>query len=287
MSSGDFVRVVVSGGNVPPGEIDLDTLAPLAKGLLRALRATARSDRGEPIISPGQPSRHIRRASGLRLIGIEAGSTVLVWRSAEEDLFGGIADETVRGLVGRIQGEVIESAILTPLEEARRSLGEDGRIEFRTPWTEPVVLDERAFARLSGASETAVPSDLEWVEISGWLHGADLAPDQIRIRDARGVDWVCHYPDDLEITVRSLLGHVVIASGLASSEGRGRRIELETLTGADDAVSVLPPRRSSEFLEWLTEQQGISSSQPLSALRGNVDEADPNLDAFSAMFDGA
>jgi hypothetical protein len=199
-------------------------------------------------------------------------------------LFGGLADETVRSLVGRLNDDALEPAILEPLEEARRSLGEDGRIEFRTPWSEPVVLDEQKAAILAGALPAIPPSDLEWVEISGWLHGADLAPDEIRIRDVRGEDWVCHYPDELEVSVRSLLGSVVIASGLASSEGRRRRIELETLAPADSAIPGPSPHLPEEFIEQLKEQQGIGSSQPLAALRGQVDETDPNLDAFQDLF---
>jgi hypothetical protein len=210
---------------------------------------------------------------------------VLVWRSAEEDLFGGMADETVRSLVDRLQGEALESAILEPLEEARRSLGDDGRIEFRTPWVEPVVLDAEGVARLSGTSLLVSTIDLEWVEVSGWLHGADLAPDEIRIRDVRGADWICHYPDELEGLVRGLLGRVVIASGLASSEGRRRRIEIETLSPAEGGDVSEMPAGTEELLAWLADQQGVSSAQPLSSLRGELDESDPNLDAFSALFD--
>ena len=194
------LELVIEGSRVPTGSIDLDTLAPLANGLLRALRAVAREQRGQPASRTGNPGRDIRVATGLRLVALRKGSTVLVWESAEVDLFGGVADETINQLLLRVGDEAaaIDTAVVEPLEEARRSLGEGGTIRFITAGKPPVVLDEDRIARLRGSSEQPVPAlRVTHRTVTGWLHAADLEPNEIRIMDAENLDWICDFQSAL------------------------------------------------------------------------------------------
>lgn len=276
------IEMIIEGSRVPPGAVDLDTLAPLANGLLRAFRAVARQRRGQPASKAGQPSKDIREATGLRLVGIRQGSTVLVWESAEVDLFGGRADETIEDFINLIASEAgVEPAIADPLEEAWRSLGDRGRITLSLGRSK-VIVDEQRIARLRREPPTV--DERRELVVSGWLHAADLDPDEIRIRDATNIEWTCRYSADLEPSVRAALGEVVRAWGTGRQTGRRGDLDVDGLEVISTPVGVRATTTGlsrEEALRAATGAQGITGPQPLEVLRTDADPDDPEEIAFA------
>lgn len=180
------IRFVLTGSRTHKGAIELGALAGYTNGLDRALRAVVQLRRGMPATKPGPPDKETRFEAGLRLVDVEDGSAVLVFETEEARLFEG-GDQAVKELLDSIEGPApIHGSIVEALEDARKSLGQDGRMEIRTPWRPPVAIDETLLRQLPVTFEEVSVSRMV---ISGWLHAADLAPDQLVIRDAEGVEW--------------------------------------------------------------------------------------------------
>lgn len=262
------VEITVEGENVGEGEIDLAALALFANGLQKAMRAVAAGVRQRP--SRGRPAKSVERATGLRLIGIRAGSTTLLLRSTAEDQFGGIAEDTLNELE-RVVGTTgpVDEAVVTALEEARRGLGTSGRFAIRrASRPAPLVFDQNRLEvlrrRALQAPEVVEPRGL--VTVTGWLHMVDLAPDEVVISSPEGVEWRATYPADLEPVVRSAVGSIVVASGHGNRTGPTTgRLELGDLSQAPQLTLgrtfLVDGLAGENDLEQLMLQQGISAPQ--------------------------
>jgi hypothetical protein len=263
------LEITVEGENVGKGEIDLSALAAFATGLQKAMRAVAARARQRP--TKGRPAKSVDRATGLRLVAIRAGSTTLVLRSSAEDQFGGLADDTLNALERAITEpkERLESSVVAALDEARRGLGSNGMFTIRrSPQKAPLVFDVQKLEELRRRAQS-LPESVAIggaVTVSGWLHMIDLAPDEVVIATPEGIEWRATYPDELELTVRSLVGDVVIASGTGMRTGAASgRLQLEALTTAPQLslgkTFLVDGLQGSNDLARLIEDQGIQGPQ--------------------------
>jgi hypothetical protein len=232
------------------------------------MRAVASRVRHRPSI--GRPAKSVERATGLRLVGIRAGSTTLLLRSTAEDQFGGLADDTLSEIARVVSAdEPVDESVVAALEEARRGLGSSGKFAIRRASdSKPLVFDQsklEALRRraLQAREVVALPGVMT---VSGWLHMVDLVPDEVVIATPDGVEWRAAYPQELEPTVRSLVGAVVVASGRGTrTTVASGRLELATIEAAPQLelgrTFLADGLHGDNELSTLMEQQGVRAPQ--------------------------
>jgi len=257
------IELRVEGSRAYPGAIDLEALPGLASGLRRALRAVVLTRRGMPGSKPGPSDRETRFQSGIRLVDVREGSAVLVLEAAEPRLFEG-GDQAVKELLDLVTGQAeVDQTVIAALDDACRALGDGGRMTFHTPWRAPVSIDKEVVGRLRSSHHIVA----ENVTVSGWLHGADIDPDHIVIRDSSGTEWTCHYAEDQERSVLSLIGSIVKAQGRGSSTGKRGRIEVSSVEEVSPPTPITDHRGAdvSDLTARAMRKQGIDSPQSLAA----------------------
>lgn len=202
-----------------------------------------------------------------------------------------LALSTLAALVADVAARhAIPDDVLDDLDRARRSCGDDGAIALELPpsITSPrrVTIDREVIERIKQprpADRSAV------IAISGRLYCVNLEPDRLAIRTPDGVEWACRYNENLEGSVRSLLGEVVWASG----EGRSSSALRGTMRITSIQLAVR--ERETEFFvhehpqpHQLLRSQGVSEPQGLDRLDAQEwagDEADERY--LAAMFGDA
>ena len=269
------IQLVLKGSRTAEGAVDFDALLSFGDAFRRALRALARSRAGQPAVRPGQPASDVREASSLRLVGLRAGSAVLEFEPLEARLFDDPAVGALQALVDGLSGqETLEPAVTVLLADAVQSLGDGASVGLRVPGRSLFEFDAAHLALLA-PSPAPSPPDAEGY-VDGWLHAVDLEPDEVRIRDASGRDWWCHYPDELEVRVQGLIGRVVRASGIVRPAGQRARIDATAVEPIDlqlDAAGT-----ADEMLAAAMAAAGIEQPQDLASLAAEVDgSADEEL----------
>ena len=278
------IELVLKGSRTAEGAVDFDALLSFGDAFRKALRALARSKAGLPTVQPGQPGSDVREASSFRLVGLRAGSAVLELEPIEARLLADPAVEAIQSLVDGLAGrEPLDEAVTVYLADAVQSLGDAGSVGLHVPNRSPLEFDAALLAsRVSGPKKG--PADSEGF-VDGWLHAVDIEPDEVRIRDTTGRDWWCHYPDELEVRVRGLLGRVVRASGTLRLSGARARIDATNVESVELQHGV--GRSAEEILAEAMEDAGIARPQELASLAAEVDDqADEELafeDALRAI----
>ena len=266
----------LSGSRAGRG-LPLSDLETFVKHFTAALRGHERVRRDEPARKTGHPERRSESAVAFRLVGLEPGSALLtlepMGRSSETDdsLFdaeGELAMSNLVSLVGRLETRAeIDPDVVDALGSATRSLGDGGRIELD-------VLAEGARTRVSvdeallrSVERTNGGGVEEIGHVSGRLHMIDLEPDRVGIRAPNGMEWTCHYPDDLEERIKQLVDQAVVATG------SGRKVSAQRGTMAlEDIAPAVEHRQDTLFtaeqvpLAELMAQQGIAGPQGLGSL---------------------
>lgn len=284
MTVDDRIQVVLKGSRTAEGAVDFDALLSFGDGFRKALRALTRSRAGLPAIQPGQPGSDVREASSLRLVGLRAGSAVLEFEPLEARLFADPAVGALQALVDGLAGrEALEPAVTTFLTDAVQSLGDGSSVGLHVPDRSPFEFDAAHLASLAG-EPAANPPDTEGF-VDGWLHAVDIEPDEVRIRDASGRDWWCHYPDELETRVQGFLGRVVRATGTLRPSGQRARIDATNVEPVDLLHGVR--RSADEVLAEAMANAGVEHPQDLASLAADIDSlADEELvfeDALRAI----
>lgn len=268
MTVDDRIQVVLKGSRTAEGAVDFDALLAFGDSFRKALRALARSRAGLPAIQPGQPGGDVREASTLRLVGLRAGSALLEFEPVQARLLAdpvvGAMQALVDGLAGR---EVLEQAVAVYLTDAVQSLGDRASVGLRVPDRSPFEFDAAHLALLTGSPEQR-PSDTEGF-VDGWLHAVDIEPDEVRIRDASGRDWWCHYPEELEVRVQGLIGRVVRATGTLRPAGQRARLDATNVEPVDFRVGVR--RSADEVLAEAMVAANVDQPQVLTGLAADVD----------------
>lgn len=276
------IQLRLSGSRTSHGAIDFDALLGFGEAFRRAVRAIARTGAGLPPVQPGQPAAEIREASALRLVGLSDGSAVLELEPVDQRL---LADPTIDALRELADGVAmtapLDAAVVNALAASLSSLGDRASIGLVVPGREPVTLDRQRLSRLEAA--VAVPDSVEPPgTVDGWLHAVDFGPEEIRVRDASGDDWVCEFGDTLEPVVRALLKQQVRVIGRGRSAAPRGRIEIDSIVPLLPAgVPTVPAGRSADqvFADALSAA-GLDAPQPLESLAAETDLDDPEEVAF-------
>lgn len=278
------IQVVLKGTRTAEGAVDFDALLSFGDAFRKALRALVRSRAGQPAVQTGQPSSDVREASSLRLVGLRAGSAVLEFEPLEARLFADPAVGALQALVDGLKGrELLEPTVSVYLADAVQSLGDAASVGLRVPDRSPVEFDAAHLASLAGSPAVAPADSAGFVD--GWLHAVDIEPDEVRIRDASGRDWWCHYPYELGGRVQGLLGRVVRATGTLRPTGQRARIDATSVDAVD--LERGASRSAVDVLADAMVAAGIGQPQDLASLAADIDSlADEELafeDALRAI----
>jgi hypothetical protein len=294
----DEVTLTLTGERAQRG-LALADLESFVDAFARALRDYDRAQRGEETRKAGHPERRAAAAAAFRLVRLEPGSAVvtLVADRVENtdhqlDLDDApLALSTLAALVADVAAQhAISDDVLDDLDRARRSCGEDGAIALKLPpkiaTARHVTIDRDALEQLKRSR----PADRSTgTAISGRLYAVNLEPDRLAIRAPDGVEWACRYSEDLERSVRALLGEVVWAAG----EGRLTAALRGTMRITQIQLAVRE-RETELFVhdhphpDELLASQGVSEPQGLDRLGAQEwtgDEADERY--LAAMFGDA
>lgn len=166
------------------------------------------------------------------------------------------------------------------LVQSVKALGDGGSVAMIAPGVDPVRIDA---AVLDSIVPPGAPSETETVShVDGWLHGIDVEPDEIRIRDASGQDWPCRFTPDIEAEEAALLGSQVRAEVDAPVPPRSAVLEVTRLQPLDagGGPRVRRGQSAAEVIAAALATADITAPQPLEALRGDVDPDDPEEAAF-------
>jgi hypothetical protein len=185
-------------------------------------------------VSPGHPTASAVAAARFRLVGIKKGSAILQLRAPSTDMWPAAADFALLELSKRAHSQktYIERGIVDALEEARLSLGASGSFRVRSHGMKTLVVNERSVERLRARSIDQAQIASSSQVISGWLHMADLQPNEFVIRAPTGIEWRCAFGAELKPRVLALLDRVVVASGRGSQVGRTGRLQIEIIEEA-------------------------------------------------------
>lgn len=278
------IEVVLKGSRTAEGAVDFDALLAFGDAFRRALRALVRSRSGLPPVQPGQPGAEVREATSLRLIGLRAGSAILVLEPASPRIVADPVLEALRDLVDGVEGRrTLEPPIVGYLRDAVRSLGDHSSVGFRVPGRPPADLDEPRLDALP-VPDAVSPASPATGAVDGWLHAVDIDPDEVRIRDTTGREWTCHYPDALETYVRDMIGRVVRVEGSMFVGGPRWRIEVAAITPlGPPSGRPLGLRRSPEdVISDAMSRANVDGPQALAVLSVDIDRKSDEEMAFEA-----
>jgi hypothetical protein len=254
-----------------------DSLERFIEKFRAALRDFERSDtsREYQVGRGGRPDARSIAATSFRLVGYELGSASLRLEEVapEEDgkplriAADGTATQNLRSLLDSIDECAVDPAVIDDLDEARRSLGDDGSFEVKVPARRKLArIDARTIKRL----RTARPEEpgLTEMTVYGRLHliSTEGTP-RLEIRGTDGYNWSCSYPDELESEVLRLIKQLVVAQGVGRRERANRGMlgitEISPLPEYDQTRLFSFTKVPAEELE---RTQGIAGPQGLESL---------------------
>lgn len=292
ISSGETGRfeVRIQGESIEPGKIairDLERLSPL---LQNGLERTARVLRQEPGGLPGPVPQEVRIVTNLLLVGIQPGSAQLLlelpvpeearneeglFERPPRDLGQRAMDVFVRGLHDLETGASTEvpegwdNSIMEVAESLAAFARERGyAIEF------DAHPSERQHRRALITPDAVERFSVRHAPIRqrrsarGRLFLVDLKSGRIDIEDEKGQRIQCHFPAELEQTVKSLIGETVLAAGEQEVDlalNRVGKLEVSTLQQAPEALPL-----ADDF--WLNKSAGEQAAEQDVAIISSVDD---------------
>lgn len=222
------VQIHLDGENVGEGEVRLDALAGFIDGFQSTLRRLVQLRLGKKPVTGRLPDQ-LRQAVDIRLVGFGKGSATLLVRPGTEDAWGSPAASALEEFGRRVEEPESEwdEGTTEALEQARRSLGKGGRFTVRGEGVR-VSVDENVTARLSGRARR-VATAVTRHTVVGWLHMADLQPNEVTVKTALGVEWRCHFAPEMKSRILGLLDQVVVAEGPGSTKDRTGELTIEAI----------------------------------------------------------
>jgi len=223
-------------------------------------------------------------ATGFRLIHFKTGSGIATLEPLErgdEDQLGvnsheAPAVENLVELMDAVSSGGLEPAVIGSLDEARRSIGDNGLFGMRVGERKNgrTQIDAETIGRLRAAARDEDEATPKEMTVSGHLHFVDIEePERVAIRDAAGVDWVCTYPQDLEERVLALVHRIGSSSVIVWAAGAGVRTAPRKGTMHLRDIAAVPAYDQSSLftfepvpVEELQRQHGVDRPQGLAAL---------------------
>lgn len=238
----DRVVLKLTGTEATHG-LPLANFSAFVENFRNALRDFDRQRTGTRTRRSGHPTTREDLVTAFRLVSFKPGSAICELEPiapADDDTQERIEGaellplETLRAFVDSLdQDEPVDDAVTQSIAKARRSLGDDGRIDItigRGRRRRRAVIDAR---RVDALERRARHFPARFTRITGHLHMIDLEPDRVGIRAADGVEWSCSYPPEFEKVVKELVGETVAVTGLGQrlTSNRGTLV-LETIEQA-------------------------------------------------------
>lgn len=269
------ITLTIQGARAERG-VSLSDFESFIDNFLAALRDYDRGRRGEPTKKSGHPGKRAEAVTAFRLVRFQTGSGVATIEpdraAADQDQLPlpdvPLALTTLQCLRDDLAAErSVPEPVVDALGKACRSVGTDGRftIEMMDAPGASLVVDSNLLDRIAGGDRERPDEEIR--RISGRLHRLDIEPDRLGIRTANGAEWSCHYPEELEQRVISLVDHIVWVegSGKLASPLRGS-MNIERIEPVDEAAQTalftLAPVSEDELLA----RQGITAPQGIDAL---------------------
>ncbi len=275
------IELQLIDASVPDGEIVVKDLAALTTALQELTTRIGREVINTP--GPGRTKQFMEEFAQLRLRGIEAGSTVLVFSKGPTD---------------KLDVDLPEQKVADDrFWEVVKAIGEDQRPE----WVTDLIAESAGKfvdalqaaapkAVLRGPSQDEVAIESAHIHAETWtskrvqtntvmtamgrLEKVDLRSHEFRVRDDVGqaVD-LKHVEDDM--SVAQFVGQWVVARGAGVLLSSGRLVALDNavIELVTDPVASLPEPIG-------TDLQSILASAPGPDPDGGVDVSDEEFDAF-------
>lgn len=266
---------------VPDGEIVVKDLAALTTALQELTTRIGREVINTP--GPGRTKQFMEEFAQLRLRGVEAGSTILVFSKGPTDKLDvdlpeqKIADDRFWEIVKAI-GEDQRPEWVTDLIAESAGKFVDAlqaaapKAVLRAPSRQDVLIESAHIHTGTWSSERVQTGTV--MTAQGRLEKVDLRSHEFRVRDDVGqaVD-LKHVNDD--VTVSQLVGQWVVARGDGSVLPSGRLVALDSavIEPVTDPVSSLPEPIRGDLQSILASARGPD-------LDGGVDVSDEAFDAF-------
>jgi hypothetical protein len=288
--SHDKVVLRLTGSEAEHG-LPLANLAAFVNSFRGALRDFDRQRRAERTKRGGHPSGREELVTSFRLVEFKPGSAIMTLEpftphdgeSPQEELADDaelLALQNLDSFLGSLEqpDEGFDAAVADALENARRSLGPDGRIEIKAPRKRRrVVIDADATQALEHRVRRYATRAQR---VSGRLHMIDVEPDQVKIRTGDNVDWICTYPEELERTVLGLLTKRVWATGVGALQSAVRgTLNVERIEEIPESEQTTLFSLDRVALTELLYVQGITEPQHGIELVPD-DVSDEELDSF-------
>jgi hypothetical protein len=282
------VVIRLTGSEAEHG-LPLANLAAFVESFRGALRDFDRQRQAERTGRGGRPSGREELVTSFRLVGFEPGSAIMTLEPfapsdaddqqvlTEVDLLALQNLETFLDSLDQPE-ERFDAAVADAVEKARRSLGPDGRIEIKSPHhRKRVVIDE---SKVHSLERRVRRYSTRQQRVAGRLHMIDVEPDQVRIRTADNVDWICTYPEDLELKVLSLVTKRVWALGIGALQSASRGSLL-----IHQIEEIGEPEQNALFTMERIPIEDILADQGIQGPQGGIplvpeDVSDDELDAF-------
>jgi hypothetical protein len=273
--------------------LSLGALGAFVNEFRGALRDFDRASRAERTKRGGHPTSREELVTSFRLVGYTRGSAILELEAyapptaaPEQEVLEDvetIALNNLRSLISALatEDEPVDQAVVEYVDAARKTLGENGQIKIEVSGRKKraITIDDRRVEQLHHRVRKYAAGTQT---VSGRLHAIDLEPDQVRIRTAQGVDWICKYPADKESTVTELVGSIVWARGPGQLQsGKLGRLTIEEIHPLHEfeQSELFVESVKVEELAAKAESRGLQSIVPDDA---TDDEVDSFLEALDS-----
>lgn len=257
--SGRF-EVRIEGESIRPGKVAVRDLGKLGPLLQAAIERTARVLRHEPGRAPGPVPRDVYETTNLLLVGIESGSANLLLElpvpeqtESDEGLFPLPArDLGLRAMDIFVRGlHELELGATDVPDEWDNSVMEVAEDLAAFAKDRQVVIDissrtpQRKIRKARISPATADRFSIRHAPIrqprtaQGRLFLVDLKAGRIDVEDDDGQRVQCHFPPELETRVKSLIGEIVLVSGVEEFDvavGRRGKLEVASLDPGGEEV---------------------------------------------------
>jgi hypothetical protein len=209
------------------------------------------------------------------LVGFGKGSATLLVKPGSEDVWGSPAGSALEELGRRVEepGPDWDVGASDALEEARRSLGRGGRFTVQGERVHMRV-DEGVTSRLRERALAETKAETRQIVV-GWLHMADLQPNEAVIKTALGTEWTCRFGPEMKSRVLELLDQVVVAEGAGTLRDRTGELTIELVRRSlPEAYQMTIDREFEAIVKERVRRTPARRSQTPAAGTAHVNEDD-------------
>ena len=280
------LRLTLEGLDSAPATIRLRDLERLAEALQGGLEAVANVLSGRPGVSAGPLATSVADATGLTLVGLAPGSTVLEFKLEEPSVSEADSDEQrmfspppkdlgfralkffVGGLKDRVEHDdaplpdAWDVGVATKADDLARFVSER-QVSLTIESKEPDLGQQQVtISPLSARRLGAPPTTIRRRRTtSGRLILVDLGSSRIDVEEPSGKRVKGRFSADLETVVTATVGKIITASGeeeFDQATGKSGPVEFETIEAAAEAIRLNDDFWANRTAAAQAEAQGVT-----------------------------